>query len=65
MNLQLVAIIVVLAGLALLVFGHSALPRLPEDLIFRGGGSTLFIPIGACIVISIVFSILLSLFGRR
>ncbi len=38
--------------------------RLPGDFVWRGKGATVYFPLGTCLLLSIVFS-LLSLFFRR
>ncbi|NLG33222.1 MAG: DUF2905 domain-containing protein [Syntrophomonadaceae bacterium] len=39
--------------------------RLPGDIIVKKGNFTFFFPVVTCIIISIVLSIILNLFGRR
>ncbi len=41
------------------------LGRLPGDLVFRRGNTTIFIPIVTSIVVSIILSLVLSLLFRR
>lgn len=43
----------------------SWLGRLPGDLVFRRGNTTIFIPIVTSIVVSIILSVVLSLLFRR
>jgi hypothetical protein len=38
--------------------------RLPGDFVWRGKGTTIYFPLGTCLVLSILFS-LISLFFRR
>jgi hypothetical protein len=38
--------------------------KLPGDIVFKKGNTTIFFPIVTCIVISIVLSFVFSLFGR-
>jgi hypothetical protein len=62
----------ILAGLALLVAGlvvtySGRLPwlgKLPGDFTFRSGGLTVYIPLGTCLLLSLVFSLLSYLFRR-
>jgi len=65
-TLILLGCLLVLAGL-LLTFGPP-LPfragRLPGDFVWRGKSATLYFPLGTCLVLSILFS-LISLFFRR
>jgi hypothetical protein len=56
---------VVVVGLLLLLLGKAGLTRLPGDLVYRGKGATVYVPIGLSILASIVLTILLNLFLRR
>jgi hypothetical protein len=58
------AVLAVLGG-TLLLMGRGVLPRIPGDLLFRRGNVRIFIPLGTCIVLSVVLTVLLSLFARR
>jgi hypothetical protein len=59
--------LLLVAGL-LLTWGHR-LPfragRLPGDFVWRGKGATIYFPLGTCLVLSILFSLLSLLFRRR
>jgi ribose/xylose/arabinose/galactoside ABC-type transport system permease subunit len=56
---------VLLVGLALWSgFGGGWLGRLPGDIRIERGSSTFYFPIVTCIIISIVLSLILSLFRR-
>lgn len=56
---------IVLVGLALWSgFGASWLGRLPGDIRIERGNSGFYFPIVTCIIISIVVSLLLTLFRR-
>jgi ribose/xylose/arabinose/galactoside ABC-type transport system permease subunit len=56
---------VLLVGLALWSgFGGGWLGRLPGDIRMERGSSTFYFPIVTCIIISIVLSLILSLFRR-
>jgi hypothetical protein len=57
-------VLLVLGGLFLLL-GRFGLERLPGDLVFRRGNSTVYFPIGLMILLSIVATILLNFFFRR
>jgi hypothetical protein len=61
-------------GLIILVLGvvltlGDKLPirfgRLPGDIVIRGRNSTFYFPLVTCLLISVVLSFLLWLFGRR
>jgi hypothetical protein len=60
----------VLLGLLLLVAGHFTgkvpwLGRLPGDIHIARGNWTLYFPLVTCLIISVVLTLLFSLFGRR
>ena len=59
------AIVLLVVGGLLLLLGRLELDRLPGDLIFRRGNVTIYFPIGLMLVLSIIGTILLSLFFRR
>jgi hypothetical protein len=57
--------VILLIGLALWSgFGAGWLGRLPGDIRIERGNSGFYFPIVTCIVISIIVSVLLSLFRR-
>ena len=57
--------VILLLGLALWSgFGASWLGRLPGDIRIERGQSTFYFPIVTCIIISVVLSLILSLFRR-
>ena len=59
---------VVLTALGVLFLLGPRIPflgRLPGDLLFRRGGTTIYVPLATSIVLSIVLTILLNLFLRR
>jgi uncharacterized protein HemY len=60
----------VLLGLVLLVAGHFSgkvpwLGRLPGDVYIERGSWTFYFPIATCLIVSVVLTLLFSLFGRR
>ena len=59
--------ILIVAGL--LVIAGDRLPirlgRLPGDIVIRGKNSAFYFPIVTCLLISVVLSLLMWLFGRR
>jgi hypothetical protein len=68
--LLLFGLLMVLLGLMLLVAGHFSekvpwLGRLPGDIHIQRGNWTFYFPLATCLVISIVLTLLFSLFGRR
>ena len=57
--------VIMIAGLALWAgFGGSWLGRLPGNIRIERGHSAFYFPIVTCIVISIVLTLLMSLFRR-
>jgi Protein of unknown function (DUF2905) len=63
--LVILGTIILLVGLAVWSsFGGGWLGRLPGDIRIERGSSTFYFPIVTCIIISIVLSLILSLFRR-
>jgi hypothetical protein len=66
-TLMLLGCLLLAAGL-LITFGPR-LPfragRLPGDFVWRGKSATLYFPLGTCLLLSIVFSLISLLFRRR
>lgn len=62
--LLLVAAALAVAGVVLIVAGKLGLGRLPGDILIERDGLTIFIQLGAMIVLSLVGSLLLYLVGR-
>lgn len=58
--------VIFLVGAVLLLAGKFNLPlgRLPGDIVYRGKNSVFYFPIVTCILISVVLSLVLWLFGR-
>ena len=58
--------VIFLVGAVLLLAGKFNLPlgRLPGDIVYRGKNSVFYFPIVTCILISVVLSLILWLFGR-
>jgi hypothetical protein len=64
--LILFGIVLALLGVLLLVVGKIPLiGRLPGDITIRKGDFTLYFPLATSILISILLTLLFSLFGRR
>ena len=65
--LILVGILLLLTGGLLLILSKFSISgfRLPWDIFYRGEKVTFFLPIGTCIAISLILTILLNLFFRR
>ncbi len=60
-----IAAVLALAGAAFLLLGRLGVTRLPGDLVWRRGNVTVYAPIGLMLVLSVVLTVLLNLFGRR
>ena len=58
--------ILVVAGLALIVFGRMNIPlgRLPGDIVYRGKTTTFYFPLATSILLSVVLSVVLYFIGR-
>jgi hypothetical protein len=55
-------VLLVLVGGALMLFGRF---HLPGDLVFRRGGTTIYIPIAASLIISVVLTVVLNIIFRQ
>jgi hypothetical protein len=56
---------IVLIGLVLLVGGRLGLGRLPGDLQWTRGNVRIYAPLGTCLLLSLVLTLVLNLIGRR
>ncbi|OAS84952.1 MULTISPECIES: DUF2905 domain-containing protein [Metabacillus] len=58
--------VLMIIGGVLLIIGifMQFIGKLPGDIVFKKGNTTIFFPIVTCIVISIVLSLVFSFFGR-
>jgi predicted MFS family arabinose efflux permease len=61
---SLVILGLIVAGIGLVVMAGVPLGRLPGDIIWRRGQTTVYLPIVTCLVISVVLSLILSIFRR-
>ena len=64
MGRSLVILGLVIAAIGLVVMAGVPLGRLPGDIILRRGHSTIYLPIVTCLVISVVLSLILTIFRR-
>ena len=62
-RLLVVVGLLLVAGGALLMVGVP-LGRLPGDLVFRRGNTTLYLPLATCVLASIVLTLLLAFLRR-
>jgi hypothetical protein len=60
-----IGLVVVAVGLLLVVGGALGLGRLPGDFSFRRGNVRVFFPLATCLLLSLVLTVVLSLFSRR
>ncbi|MHA6485734.1 DUF2905 domain-containing protein [Bacillus cabrialesii] len=58
--------IIMILGVVLLIIGAVLhfVGKMPGDIFVKKGNVTFFFPVVTCIIISVVLSILLNLFGR-
>jgi hypothetical protein len=61
---NLVILGLVVAGIGLVVMAGVPLGRLPGDIIWRRGQTTIYVPIVTCLVVSVVLSLILTIFRR-
>ena len=64
MGRSLVILGLVIAGLGLAMMAGVPLGRLPGDIIWRRGQTTVYLPIVTCLVISVVLSLIVTIFRR-
>jgi hypothetical protein len=64
MGKMLLILGLIIAGLGLIVMAGVPLGRLPGDIVVRRGNTTFYFPIVTCIVVSVLLTVLLSLFRR-
>lgn len=64
MGRSLVILGLVVAGIGLVVMAGVPLGRLPGDIIWRRGQTTIYLPIVTCLVISVVLSLIMTIFRR-
>jgi hypothetical protein len=64
--LVLLGAILVVAGLALMLFGRTHLPlgRLPGDFLYRNKNTTVYFPLATSLLLSVVLSLVLYLISR-
>ena len=64
--LVVVGLVITLIGIVLIVAGRAGLPigRLPGDIAYRGKNVSIFIPLGTCLVLSVIVSVILYLLSR-
>ena len=63
--LLLAGLVLCAAGGLLWLAGHWQFPRLPGDIHIQRGNWSFYFPITTSLIISLILSVLLWLFGRR
>ena len=65
--LIIAGLLLLLTGGALFLLSKFSIPgtRLPWDIYYHGERFTFYFPIGACLIISVILTVLLNLFFRR
>jgi len=55
-----------IAGAAILLFGRLGLPlgRLPGDIAYRGRSFSFYFPLGACLLLSVLLSLIFYFLSR-
>lgn len=64
MGLTLLVVGLIMAGIGLAIMAGVPLGHLPGDILIRRGDTTFYFPIVTCIVLSLLVTLLLSLFRR-
>ncbi|HTX41160.1 MAG TPA: DUF2905 domain-containing protein [Acidobacteriaceae bacterium] len=61
-----VGLFIVAAGVVVLLLGRAGVPlgRLPGDFAWRGRHTTVYFPLGTCILLSVVLSLVFYLLGH-
>jgi Protein of unknown function (DUF2905) len=60
----LIVVGLIIAGIGLVMVAGVPLGHLPGDIVIRRGNSTFYFPIVTCLVLSVLVTVLLSLFKR-
>ena len=59
-------IMLIVAGVLVTVFGKvPGLGRLPGDIYIRKGSFTFYFPLATCLLLSLVLTLVLTIFGKR
>jgi hypothetical protein len=64
MGRSLVILGLIIVGIGLVVMAGVPLGRLPGDIIWRRGQTTIYLPVVTCLVISVVLSLIMTIFRR-
>jgi multisubunit Na+/H+ antiporter MnhG subunit len=60
-----VGLLLVIGGTAFVVLARLGVTRLPGDVVVRRGNFTLYAPFGLMLLVSVLLTIVLTLFSRR
>jgi hypothetical protein len=63
-GLTLLVVGLIIAGIGLAIMAGVPLGHLPGDILVRRGNTTFYFPIVTCLVLSLLVTVLLSLFRR-
>ncbi len=64
MGKALLVVGLVLAGAGVLVMAGLPLGRLPGDIVYRRAGTTIYVPIATCVLVSVILSLVAALMRR-
>lgn len=59
-----IGILLIIVGIIMLVGGKLGIGRLPGDIYVQKGSFSFYFPLATCIIISIILSLIFSLFKR-
>lgn len=62
--LIVIGAVLIAAGLVWLAAGRLGLGHLPGDILIERGTFRLYLPLGTCLLISVVLSLIFWIFGR-
>jgi hypothetical protein len=60
----LVIVGLIIVGAGLLMMAGLPLGRLPGDIVYRRGNATFYFPLGTSILVSVILTLILTLFRR-
>jgi hypothetical protein len=65
-TIMILGVALILIGGVIILLGRTGMPlgRLPGDIVYKGKNTTFYFPLVTSIVVSIVVSVLIYLFGR-
>jgi len=61
-----VGVVLVVTGVVLVGLGRVHLPlgKLPGDFVYRGKNTTVYFPLGTCVLLSVVLTLVMWVVGR-